>query len=73
VKPAPWAGEREIRTVTLWDWHFAIICGLVWVSALILIISEKLGAKLDTMNHSLTQIEKRLFEIESARGSQDWP
>jgi len=32
-----------------------------------------LGTKLDAMNHSLTQIEKRLFEIESARGSQDWP
>jgi hypothetical protein len=54
-------------------WHFAVVCGLVWVSALIVIIGEKLGTKLDAMNHTLTQIEKRLFEIESLRGSQDWP
>jgi len=59
--------------VTLWDWHFVVICGLVWVSALIVIISDKLGTKLDAMNHTLTQIEKRLFEIESLRGSEDWP
>ena len=54
-------------------WHFAVVCGFVWVSALIAIIGEKLGTKLDAMNHTLTQIEKRLFEIESLRGSQDWP
>jgi hypothetical protein len=54
-------------------WHFAVVCGLVWVKALITIISDKLGTKLAAMNHTLTQIEKRLFEIESLRGSEDWP
>jgi hypothetical protein len=53
--------------------HFAVVCGPVSVSALIAIISDQLGTRLDAMNHTLTQIEKRLFEIESLRGSEDWP
>jgi len=54
------------QTVTSAEWDFAIICGLVWVSALIWIIGDKLGTKLDVINHTLAQIEKRLSEIESA-------